>query len=405
MTPGSGVSLRAHTSWVKPVAGLSLLVAIALVVLVATGLFRGSFTESVSVTVMTDRAGLVMNPAAKVKMLDVEVGRVGAIENLPDGGAVVHLQMDPAQLHVVPSNVMVDIASSTVFGSKFVQLLPPDHPSPEPLRAGQVLDSRHVTVEINTVFEQLTTLLAEIDPAKLGATLHALSSALSGRGERFGEALSDLDTALIEIEPALPALARDLSLAPTVLNSYADAAPDLVQVLSNASRLSESIVAKQHELDEILVSVVGFADAGTAVVDTNRPGLVEVLRLLVPTTDLTNEYNRGLTCALQGIVPLANLPPSPDPGVLISAGLVWGPERYRYPSNLPKVAATGGPHCLSLPNVQPGERPPFLVTDIGANPAQYGHQGFVVNSDALKEALFGPIDGPPRNSAQIGQPG
>jgi hypothetical protein len=29
----------------------------------------------------------------------------------------------------------------------------------------------------------------------------------------------------------------------------------------------------------------------------------------------------------------------------------------------------------------------------------------LLNSDALKEALFGPIDGPPRNSAQIGMPG
>ena len=50
-------------------------------------------------------------------------------------------------------------------------------------------------------------------------------------------------------------------------------------------------------------------------------------------------------------------------------------------------------------------RPPFVVTDVGANPWAYGNQGILLNSDALKEALFGPIDGPPRNSAQIGMPG
>jgi phospholipid/cholesterol/gamma-HCH transport system substrate-binding protein len=27
------------------------------------------------------------------------------------------------------------------------------------------------------------------------------------------------------------------------------------------------------------------------------------------------------------------------------------------------------------------------------------------NSDLIKEWLFGPLDGPPRNTAQIGQPG
>ncbi len=52
-----------------------------------------------------------------------------------------------------------------------------------------------------------------------------------------------------------------------------------------------------------------------------------------------------------------------------------------------------------------GAPPPFVVTDIGANPAQYGNQGILLNSDGLKQLLFGPLDGPPRNSAQIGQPG
>ncbi len=46
-----------------------------------------------------------------------------------------------------------------------------------------------------------------------------------------------------------------------------------------------------------------------------------------------------------------------------------------------------------------------MVTDIGANQAQYGNQGILLNSDALKQALFGPIDGPPRNTSQVGHAG
>ena len=82
-----------------------------------------------------------------------------------------------------------------------------------------------------------------------------------------------------------------------------------------------------------------------------------------------------------------------------------GRERYRYPTNLPKVAATGGPQCTSLPVVAFDSGPPFVVTDVGTNTAQYGNQGILLNSDGLKQALFGPLAGPPRNSAQIGQPG
>ena len=36
---------------------------------------------------------------------------------------------------------------------------------------------------------------------------------------------------------------------------------------------------------------------------------------------------------------------------------------------------------------------------------QYGNQGILLNSDGLKQMLFGPLDGPPRNSLQIGMPG
>jgi hypothetical protein len=49
--------------------------------------------------------------------------------------------------------------------------------------------------------------------------------------------------------------------------------------------------------------------------------------------------------------------------------------------------------------------PPFVVTDVGTNQAQYGNQGILLNSDGLKQLLFGPLPGPARNTAQIGEPG
>ena len=79
---------------------------------------------------ISERAGLVMNPDAKVKMRGVQVGQVASIETRPDGTAVLHLAMDPiSSCSLIPCNVLVDITSSTVFGAKFVELVPPDDPS------------------------------------------------------------------------------------------------------------------------------------------------------------------------------------------------------------------------------------------------------------------------------------
>lgn len=389
----------------RPLTGLATVGVGVAIVALAVGLFQGSFTKTVPVTVLSERAGLVMNADAKVKLHGAQVGSVRSIESLPDGRAALHLAMDPDYMDIIPANVGVDIASTTVFGSKFVDLVPPTDPSQDGLKSGQVLDAGHVTVEINTVFEQLSTVLQKIEPTKLNETLGALATAMDGRGDQIGQMLSDFDGFLAEIDPSLPTLEHELTVLPGVLNAYGDAAPDLVTTLDSATRMSETVVDEQHNLDALLISVIGLADTGTDVIGTNRQSISDAMRLLVPTTDLTNQYNAALTCGLGGAVQLAKAPGTPLPGGLLLQTVVLGQERYRYPQNLPKVAATGGPQCTDLPKVPFQKHPPFVITDVNANPAQYGSEGILLNSDGLKQALFGPIGGPPRNTAQIGQPG
>ena len=395
-----------NRSYIRPLAGLGTVVVIIAIVALAVSLFRGSFTPTVPVTVISQRAGLVMNPDAKVKMRGVQVGKVSSIESKPDGTAAIHLAMDPSQLHLIPSNVGVDIASSTVFGAKFVDFTQPAEPSAARLHAGQVIEGQHVMVEINTVFEQLVTVLDKIDPAKLNQTLGAIATAFNGRGQKIGQTLSDFDAFLAKIEPSLPNLSHDIEAAAPVLNAYADAAPDLIQTVQNSTTLSHTIVDQQQNLDAFLVSTIGLADVSNDVIGNNRAALTDVLHLLVPTTDLLSRYHDSLWCGLGGLLPFVHSQEEFSE-ILVSAAITLGVERYRYPQDLPKVAAKGGPYCkeLGLPELPPEYRPPVLVTDTGTNPFKYGNQGILLNSDALKQWLFGPIPGPPRNSAQIGQPG
>ncbi len=385
--------------------GVATVVAIAAVVAVAATLFRGGLSDSAAVTVISPRAGLVMNPDAKVQIRGVQVGKVASIEQLPNGEAAIHLAMDPKRLKAIPANAVVDIASTTVFGAKYVQFVIPPDPSPDSLREGQVLTAQHVMVEINTVFENLTSVLSKIDPPKLNETLGAIASSVNGRGEKIGQMLTDLDAYLAKIEPSLPALNHDLETAPQVLQAYGDAAPDFVTVADNSARISDTIVDQQQNLDVALVSVTGLADIGNEVIGQNRQPLTDVLHLLVPTTDLLNEYNQALWCALSGMANASGRPPLKEPGVVVLAGFLWGQERYRYPMDLPKAGATGGPQCTGLPNLPFEGVPPYVVADTGTNPWRRTYPGIVLNSDGLKKILFGEIDGPPRNTYQIGQPG
>ena len=401
-SPGGHFGAR---SYARPLAGLATIVVVAVIVALAVGLFRGDFTKTVPVTVVSPRAGLVMNPDAKVKMRGVVVGKVGSIEERPDGKAVLNLEMQPSQMHLIPSNVRVDIASPTVFGAKSIELVPPADPSPQPLKAGSVLQNNDVTVEINTVFQELTSVLSSIDPAKLNETLGAIASAVNGRGHKIGQMLSDLDGFLAKQDPSLPALSHDLEVLPAVSNAYADAAPDLLATADNSIRISKTIVDEQQNLDAFLISSIGLADIGNEVVGGNRQALTDVLHLLVPTTDLLNEYHQALWCGIAGSLGTVHAPNLPEPMIKVLVYIGVGAERYRYPTNLPKVAATGGPQCQDLPVVPFDAAPPFVIADVGANPQEYGNPQWLLNSDALKQLLYGPIAGPPRNSFQALQPG
>ncbi len=163
-----------------------------------------------------------------------------------------------------------------------------------------MLEGKHVTVEINTVFQQLRFGARHIDPAKLNETLGAIAKAFNGRGDKIGQSLSDLDAFLAKLDPACRTLKHDIAVLPAVANAYADAAPDLVRSADNAIRISKSIVDEQQNLDAFLVSSIGLADIGNEVIGGNRQALTDVLHLLLPTTNLTNEYHQALWCGLAG---------------------------------------------------------------------------------------------------------
>jgi ABC-type transporter Mla subunit MlaD len=190
-----------------------------------------------------------------------------------------------------------------------------------------------------------------------------------------------------------------------VFRAYGDASADLVKTLDNSVKISKTIVDEQRNLDALLISAIGLADVGNDVLGANRKGLTNVFHLLAPTTDLLNEYAPALTCTFAGDAELFKTPPLPEPSIAIMASLTFGAERYRYPQNLPKVAATGGPHCMGLPKRPFNSKAKVLIADTGSNPVVYGNPQLLLNFDGLKQLLYGPIDGPPRNPAQVGQQG
>ncbi|OBJ24747.1 MCE-family protein MCE1A [Mycobacterium sp. 1165196.3] len=394
-------------------AGVALLVVAALALALIYGQFRGSFTPKTQLTMLAARAGLVMDPGSKVTYNGVEIGRVGSIsETVRDGkpAAKFTLEVYPRYLKLIPSNVNADIKATTVFGGKYVSLTTPANPSPQKISSRTVIDARSVTTEINTLFQTITSIAEKVDPIKLNLTLSAAAQSLSGLGEKFGQSVVNANILLDDVNPRLPQARKDIQGLAALGDTYANAAPDLFDFLNNAVITSRTINAQQKDLDQALLSAVGFGNTGAELFNKGGPYLARGAEDLVPTAQLLDTYSPELFCTVRNyhdIEPkaasflggngyslnshtqaLSGLGLVANPLSLVAvaaltmglggvAGLVGGaPNPYVWPENLPRVNARGGPGgapgCWQ-PLTHDLWPAPELVMDSGNSLAPYNH--------------------------------
>jgi phospholipid/cholesterol/gamma-HCH transport system substrate-binding protein len=237
-----------------------------------------------------------------------------------------------------------------------------------------VLISRNVSTEVNTVFESLVQVLRQIDPPKLNAVLSAVADAVRGRGERIGQAIAAANHTLLAINPRMAAVQEDWRAVTGASDAYSGAAQNILQILDAASTTSATVVSHASDLDALLLDSIGFSQAGIDLLGPNRDNFVKAINTFQPTTDLLMKYNPELTCLLIGAKN------SLDSGgfdtfggdgrtEVLDSTFMFGADPYRYPDNLPVVAAKGGPGgkpgCGSLPDPYKNYPVRQLITNTG----------------------------------------
>jgi phospholipid/cholesterol/gamma-HCH transport system substrate-binding protein len=358
-----------HPGWYT----LILLVVFSVLIWLSYALFAGTLKNDVPVTLTSDRAGLVMETNAKVKLRGVQVGRVAAITGGKEP-VVLKLEIDRDQIKYIPANVEAQIRATTVFGAKFVDLVYPDDPSPQRLAENQVLKSRNVSTEVNTVFENVVSVLNQIDTAKLNSTLAALAEGVRGQGEKIGQATTDANQVLLQLNPRSDTIRADWQALKGFNDAYSSAAQDILTVLSAASTTSQTVTSHAKQLDALLLATIGLSNSGISLLAPNQANLIKAINVLEPTTNLLYKYNPEYTCLLMGAKTLLDTGGYEAPGgngrtLVLDVGLALGDDPYHYPQNLPVIGAKGGPGgkpgCGSLPDVAKNWPVRNLVTNTG----------------------------------------
>jgi phospholipid/cholesterol/gamma-HCH transport system substrate-binding protein len=360
---------RIHPAWWTT----ALIVAIATFMWLCSALFAGTLTAAVPVMLTADRAGLVMESGAKVKLRGVPVGRVAGVE--PGSNPVrLTLELYPDQIKHIPANTGAQIRATTIFGAKYVDLIYPEHASAQHISAGAVLVSRNVSIEVNTVFQNLVDVLDKIEPAKLNAVLSAMVDAVGGRGERLGEATTAASHVLGEINPRMPTVQADWRSLKDATDAYSAAAQNILATIDGFTTTSATITSHATDLDALLLNMIGFSQAGIDLLAPNKNNLIDAVNVLQPTTDLLMKYNPEYTCLLVGAKLWLDQGGYDVAGgngrtVILDDAFLLGDDPYRYPDNLPIVAAKGGPGgkpgCGALPDTSKNFPVRQLITNTG----------------------------------------
>ena len=154
---------------------------------------------------------------------------------------------------------------------------------------------------------------------------------------------------------------------------YGDIGPDLVTVLNNAPKISNTIVDQQDNLNATLLATTGLANNAYEAFAPAADDYVAAINRVRAPLKVVADYSPEFGCILQGtataVDKFAPVIGGVRPGLFVSSSFIPGAPAYTYPESLPIVNASGGPNCRGLPNV-PGKQlggssyhTPFLVTD------------------------------------------
>lgn len=173
---------------------------------------------------------LALNVNSRVRVADVYVGRVRAIE-LKNWVPTLTLDLDPSV--ELPVNSLAKIGQTSLLGSQHVQLdLPPD-PAPQMLTTGDTIPLQNASAFPTTerVLASIATILTGGGVANLETIQTEVYNVLNGRADEIRTFLGQLDTFTAE------------------LNQQRD---DITRAIESTDRLVSIVAQRDETLDRVL---------------------------------------------------------------------------------------------------------------------------------------------------------
>ena len=276
------------------ISGLIALVLVMSVIVLGVASSFGRFDDVYQVTASFDAAGQGLQHGSDVKVRGVNIGKVSSVK-LVDGRAKVFMDIDTGQR--IPMRAEAVVRPKTLFGEKFVDLVPCPDPKDPSLTStatgtcpeegagpfyptngkGAFPDDKTLGgFELERVLANAYPLLRDIDPAELGTVISTLAQSGKGLGDEVNRTIVNSEK-LADIFAKHDADQRqflaDLAKVSTQLGARSD---DLVGLANSLNTALPPLNSRSGQLNDLLVQlgrlsndVADLLEANTAFIDAS----------------------------------------------------------------------------------------------------------------------------------------
>ncbi|MFC4060014.1 MCE family protein [Planomonospora corallina] len=232
-----------------------LAISLAVIVSVAAALVlvvRGaSEVNGTRLSAAFGRSGQGLDANSPVKIRGITVGGVSGVTLDSAGRAVVSLYVDPGVK--VPETVTAVIEPTSVFGPKFVNLVPGDGEAGGPfLGDGAVITRTEDPVDLSDSLGDAYEGLGAVDPADVTTIVHTLGRALDGKGPQLRELLDGAGEVVGVAHRRRGEYTRFIGDAAALSGALADRGDELVGITADVNALTPGLLERADKVRALL---------------------------------------------------------------------------------------------------------------------------------------------------------
>ncbi|QWC86137.1 MCE family protein [Nocardioidaceae bacterium] len=227
------------------------------------------------------RDALDLVPQSSVKVADITVGKVKAVE-LNDWTATVTVEI--RRDTDLPDNALGEIRQTSLLGEKFVSLAPPPEGAQGELETGDTIPLSQTgrNPEVEEVLGALSLILNGGGVGQLKTIFSELNIAMDGRQPQIKQLLSTFDQFVGQLNDNRDDIVTALESVNQLAISLNQQKPAIINALEELPASLNSLDGQRDDIVRVLEALDRLSDVGVRVINQSKAGTIATLRNLRP---------------------------------------------------------------------------------------------------------------------------